>query len=81
MFLCAFNDIPYHVHFGEYSRTHVLARLPRLTDIHLTVLHGLARLAHIHLAVLSGRTRQTCKRQVRVLAKHFFMRTHASQRK
>jgi hypothetical protein len=40
---CAYNDKPYHVHSGEYSRTHVFARL---VDICQTVLRGLAKLAN-----------------------------------
>ncbi len=42
------------MHFGEYSRTHVLVRLARLTNIRHTVLPGLARLADIRQTVLSG---------------------------
>ncbi len=45
------------MHFGEYSRTHVLARLARLADICQAILRGLARLADIRQAVLRGLAR------------------------
>jgi hypothetical protein len=50
--ICAENDIPYHVHFGKYSRTQVLARLARLADICRAILRVLTGLADFCQTIL-----------------------------